>query len=98
MTTNESASDKEIRNRILEFAKSRGPEKTFCPSEVSRKLNPDDWRPLMADVRRVTALLVQEGLVKVTQFGKKVDPLDAKGHIRISISLNFWNDLKGNNS
>ena len=80
------ATDKDIRDCILSFAKKRGPDKSLCPSEVARDLQPEDWRPLMIDVRRVTASLVAEGSVVVTQFGKPVDPLDAKGHIRISLS------------
>ena len=65
-----------------------GPQKSLCPSEVARELQRENWRPLMTDVRRVTALLVEDCLVVVTQFGKPVDPLDAKGHIRISLVQN----------
>ena len=78
--------DQEIRECILRFAHKRGPDKSLCPSEVARDLRPEDWRPLMPDVRQSTATLVKEGLVTVTQFGNPVDPLDAKGHIRISIA------------
>ena len=80
------ATDADIRNCILSLAKKRGPDKSLCPSEVAEDLQPEDWRPLMTDVRRVTAALVAEGAVVVTQFGNPVDPLDAKGHIRISLS------------
>ena len=78
--------DNEIRNRILRLAQKRGPQKSLCPSEVARELQPENWRPLMTDVRRATALLVEDGLVVVTQFGNPVDPLDANGHIRISLA------------
>ena len=78
--------DPKIRDCILALARKRGPDKSLCPSEVARDLSPEDWRWLMTDVRRVAASLVKEKLVVATQFGNRVDPLDAKGHIRISIA------------
>ena len=86
--------DKEIRKCILKIAEKRGVNKSLCPSEAARDLQPDDWRPLMGEVRRVTASLVKEGLVTATQFGKPVDPLDAKGHIRISLSRKSCGESK----
>lgn len=93
-TNSASVSDEKIRDSILKFANARGVEKTFCPSEVAKDLKPDNWRPLMAEVRRVVALLLKDGLVAVTQFGHPVDPLDAKGHIRISISPDSLGDCQ----
>ena len=78
--------DQKIRDCVLELAQKRGADKSLCPSEVARELQPEDWRPLMSDVRRVTASMVEENLVVVTQFGDRVDPVDAKGHIRISLA------------
>jgi hypothetical protein len=40
----------------------------------------DDWRPLMPEVRRVAAAL---GL-RATQGGVRVDPLTARGPIRLA--------------
>ena len=88
MPVNPIPSDQQIRDCILTLAQKRGPDKSLCPSEVAKDLQSEDWRPLMADVRRVTASLIKEGSVTVTQFGKLVDPLNAKGHIRISLSRN----------
>jgi len=84
--SNHKPTDKTIRDCILAFARKRGPDKSLCPSEVARDLQPEDWRPLMADVRRVAALLVKENAVVVTQFGDFVDPLNVRGHIRISLA------------
>ena len=86
MSENTKLNDQIIRDCILRIAQKRGVDKSLCPSEVARDLHPEDWRSLMPEVRRVTALLLQEGLVAVTQFGNPVDPLDAKGHIRISLA------------
>lgn len=69
--------DEEIASVLLTLAAERAP-KTFCPSEAARRLS-DDWRPLMSDVRRVAAGL---NLV-ATQKGLPVDPVSAKGPIRL---------------
>ena len=86
MSENTKLNDQIIRDCILRIAQKRGVDKSLCPSEVARDLHPEDWRSLMPEVRRVTALLVQEGVVAVTQFGNPVEPLNAKGHIRISLA------------
>ncbi len=78
--------EQQIRQKILEIAERRGSDKSLCPSEVARHLEPDEWRDLMPEVRRVAAILLAEGLIKVTQFGRDVDPLNPKGHIRISLA------------
>ena len=70
--------DLEIAQVLLELADARGAGKTFCPSEAARALA-DDWRPLLGDVRRVAATLP----LIATQRGKPVDPLTAKGPIRL---------------
>lgn len=81
----DSPSRCEIADCILSLATSRGVGKTICPSEVARKLAPQNWRPLMPEIRIIVAQLLETGRVRVTQFGKNVDPLNPKGHIRIGI-------------
>jgi len=54
---------------------------TCCPSEVARALA-EDWRPLMDDVRRVAAGM--DGVV-ATQKGVAVDPVGARGPIRLGM-------------
>ena len=71
--------DDEIGRVLTRIADSRAEGATFCPSEAARALG-DDWRPLMADVRRVAAEL---GL-RATQGGAEVDPLTATGPIRLA--------------
>ena len=73
-------SDKEIADALLDLAHQRGVEKTFCPSEAARRLS-DDWRPLMPEVRRVAASLS----LTATQKGQTVDPITAKGPIRLGL-------------
>lgn len=72
--------DDEIRAEILSRAASRGAA-TFCPSEVAGALALD-WSPLMGRVRRVAAGLPQ---IVATQKGVPVDPLGARGPIRLGL-------------
>jgi hypothetical protein len=55
---------------------------TICPSEAARALAAD-WRPLMADVRRVAADLARARRLVATQRGRPVDPRAARGPIRL---------------
>ena len=73
-------SDNTIADVLLDLAHQRGVGKTFCPSEAARRLS-DDWRSLMPEVRRVAAQLD----LLATQKGVPVDPLTAKGPIRLGL-------------
>ncbi len=64
----------------MDLAHRRGAGRSFCPSEAARALA-DDWRPLMAEVRRVAAGLP----LKATQKGIPVDPVTARGPIRLGL-------------
>ncbi|WP_428515130.1 DUF3253 domain-containing protein [Roseovarius sp.] len=73
--------DDEIAKTLMRLARERGAGKTFCPSEVARALS-EDWRDLMPRVREVSA-----GLPLVaTQKGVTVDPVAAKGPIRLGLA------------
>ncbi|MFQ6549611.1 DUF3253 domain-containing protein [Aestuariibius sp. 2305UL40-4] len=71
--------DDDIAHAIQALAEARGPGKTFCPSEVARRLS-DDWRPLMDDIRRIAAAM---DTIEATQGGIPVDPGAARGPIRL---------------
>lgn len=62
----------------------RGVGKTICPSDVARSLS-EDWRPLMPVVRGAAAELARAGQIKVTQKGRPVDALHARGPIRLGL-------------
>ncbi|MDX8347547.1 DUF3253 domain-containing protein [Cognatiyoonia sp. IB215446] len=64
---------------LLERSARLRPGTTFCPSEVARDLA-EDWRPLMPLVREVAGEMPQ---IIATQKGRDVDPLAAKGPIRL---------------
>lgn len=72
-----------IAAAILDLAHARGPGKTLCPSEVARRLDPGAWRALMPSVRAAAARLQDQGRIAVTRRGRPVDPLAAKGPIRL---------------
>ena len=74
-----------IEPTILDRVNQGGVGKTICPSEVSRQIDPEDWRLLMPHVRQVAAELAVWGSVVVTRGGKLVDPLNAGGPIRIGL-------------
>ena len=73
-------SDAQIADALMDLAHRRSGGKTFCPSEVARLLT-DDWRPLMPRIRALTATLP----LRATQGGTPVDPVTAKGPIRIGL-------------
>jgi hypothetical protein len=72
--------DARIAEVLMDLAHRRGAGRSFCPSEAARALA-DDWRPLMAEVRRVAAGLP----LKATQKGIPVDPVTARGPIRLGL-------------
>jgi hypothetical protein len=79
---------------ILDLVRARGAGETICPSEAARRLaadaptsdpDPAAWRALMSGVRAAAARFREQGLIVVTQRGRAVDPLDAKGPIRLGL-------------
>ncbi|SMO93034.1 DUF3253 domain-containing protein [Gracilimonas mengyeensis] len=78
-------SKQEIKNRILTFTKKRGPEKSVCPSEVTKDLFSDVWKDHVDDVRTAAGELQSERLISITQKGKEIKLDKAKGPIRLSI-------------
>ncbi len=74
-------SDDAIAAVLTDLALRRGRGKSFCPSEAAKALAAE-WRPLMADVRRVAA---RHPDVMATQGGVPVDPVAARGPIRLTL-------------
>ena len=75
--------DDDIERTLLELLEDRTDRASICPSEVARRIAPDDWRDLMEPVRRAARRLSAEGRVEITQKGRPVDPDRARGPIRI---------------
>ncbi|MDU8911821.1 DUF3253 domain-containing protein [Aestuariicoccus sp. MJ-SS9] len=74
-------SDDRIAATLMALARARGAGKSFCPSEAARALA-SDWRGLMPRIRRVAADLPA---LRATQRGASVDPVTARGPIRLSL-------------
>lgn len=70
-----------IRAAILDLALQRGREKSLCPSEVAKTLDAE-WRALMPEVRAVVAAMPE---IVATQGGVEVDPVTARGPIRLRL-------------
>ncbi|MES2539551.1 MAG: DUF3253 domain-containing protein [Pseudomonadota bacterium] len=71
-----------VREAILDLALRRGRGKSLCPSEVAKVLEPEGWEAMMPEVRRVAAGMPE---IMVTQSGVEVDPLTARGPIRLRL-------------
>ncbi|MEQ8797913.1 MAG: DUF3253 domain-containing protein [Salinisphaeraceae bacterium] len=76
------------RNRIVaeirRLTMARGPDKSCCPSDIARRLDPDAWRRWMPAVRDAALMLARDGEIDVCQRGVPVDPgLAPRGPIRL---------------
>jgi hypothetical protein len=71
----------DIRATILDLALQRAPDRSFCPSEAAKALAAD-WRPLMPQIRAIAAEMPE---ILATQRGQPVDPIAAKGPIRLRL-------------
>jgi hypothetical protein len=72
-----------LESAIIELLARRGAGKTICPSEAARLLYPKDWEQHMESAREAAHCLVARGEIVITQRGKVVDPVRAKGAIRL---------------
>lgn len=74
-----------IEAEILRQVAARGPDKSICPSEVARVLDPE-WQKLSLAVRRAAIRLAQAGRIDILRKGKRVAPEGVKGVIRLRIT------------
>ncbi|MHC1558439.1 DUF3253 domain-containing protein [Actinomycetospora sp. C-140] len=78
-----NATDRTLADAIVTLLDQRAPGATICPSEAARRVDPDAWRDLMPDARRVAGDLVADGRIEMTQGGETVDPATARGPVRL---------------
>ncbi len=74
-----------IELAILKLLEERRP-RTVCPSEVARRLDEVEWRTWMQAVRDAASRLAKRGRLDVLQKGKKVEPSEARGPIRLRLA------------
>ena len=72
-----------IESTILALTAERGPDKSICPSEVARSLQPANWQPLMTPVRQAAIRLVAAGQIEILRKGRPVAPEAVRGVIRL---------------
>lgn len=84
--------DPQIHDAIAGLLGNRQPPATICPSEAARALAPDDWRPLMPQVRAVALAMAGNGELEIRQGGQTVEP-DAplRGPIRLGRKITGMN-------
>lgn len=80
-----SGVNRRIAEALLELLEARGIHKTLCPSEVARRVQPEDWRPLMPAVREVARGYAAYGSIRFTQRGQTVDPEAHTGPVRLGL-------------
>jgi hypothetical protein len=77
-----------IAAEILRQTAARGGDRSICPSEVARALEPREeaWRRLMGPVRAAAIRLARTGRIEVLRKGRPVDPeAEIRGVIRLRI-------------
>ncbi len=75
-----------IEAEILALTASRGTEKSICPSEVARTLEPE-WRTLMGAIRNEAVRLARAGQIEILRKGKPVPPDEVRGVIRLRAKM-----------
>lgn len=63
-----------IETCILALTAARGPDKSICPSEVARALQPDAWQSLLTPVRQAAIRLMQANRIEILRKGHPVPP------------------------
>lgn len=74
-----------IQASIIELTTARGPDKSICPSEVARSLEPGRWQSLMTPVRQAAIALQKAGRIDILRKGRPVPPEEVRGVIRLRI-------------
>ena len=75
--------DRALADAIVDLLDHRAAGATICPSEAARRVDPDAWRDLMPDARRVAGDLADDGRIEVTRRGEVVDPGTVRGPVRL---------------
>lgn len=74
-------SPRAIEAEILQ--RTAATDKSICPSEVARGLEPENWRPLMGAVRQAAARLCTAGAIDILRKGKPIAPEALHGVVRL---------------
>ena len=77
--------DRRLEIELLTFLAQQAAGTTICPSDLARRLEHDEtrWRPLLESIRMAARRLCHAGRAEILQSGRRVDPDEARGPIRI---------------
>jgi len=84
--------DETFRRAILELLQRRDTGKSICPSEAARAIDAEEWRDLMPGIHHSARQLAGEGLIEICQKGRSVDPVHARGPIRLRLTRSRESD------
>jgi hypothetical protein len=76
--------EKAIEAAILSHVLACGPGSSISPDEVAMAMGPD-WRTKLTAVRRAAVRMAVAGEIDILRKGKPVDPVSAKGVIRLRV-------------
>jgi hypothetical protein len=78
----------QIEVAIQRLLSARSANSSICPSEAARVIAPDNWRPLMSEVREAAAAMALRGEIRITQGETEIHPHDVQaGQVRGPIRL-----------
>jgi hypothetical protein len=77
-----------LEDAIASLLAERKAGGSICPSEAARRVAGEDageqaWRDLMEPARGAARRMAYEGRIEITQKGRKVEPTEARGPIRL---------------
>jgi len=62
-----------LRTAILEMCRQKKND-PFCPSDVVKRMFPEDWEEFLEEVKSVAMELNREGSILILQNEKPIDP------------------------
>jgi hypothetical protein len=80
-----------LRQRVIDLATERGPDKTICPSEVAKTFG-SYWRDLMPRVHQVAEQLCAERKLTFEKGGISHGQNRPSGHYRLRIVADDQDD------
>jgi len=79
------ANDEQIDTALRALVAERGAEKSICPSEAARAVEPDTWRSILKRVKRRALVLEAAGELVFLRKGKVMLGADVKGVYRLGL-------------
>lgn len=78
-----------IESAIRRLLSARAPSSSICPSDAAREVFGRGFRAHMEDTRAAARRMAHRGEVVVTQRGRRVDPAEMRGPVRVARGPRF---------